>query len=84
MEISQKLTEKDALRRKVFELTDQVCELRQQLRTKAESPQGVSASLPPRREAGGCARPWGGSQAMRRPGGDIGFGPYLPHAGSRG
>nr|XP_035923271.1 caspase recruitment domain-containing protein 14 [Halichoerus grypus] len=47
MEISQKLTEKDALRRKVFELTDQVCELRQQLRRpKAESPQG------PKQEAG--------------------------------
>lgn len=31
MEISQNLAEKDALRRKVFELTDQVCELRQQV-----------------------------------------------------
>lgn len=42
-EISQSLTDKDALRRKVFELTDQVCDLRQQLRTlQAESPQGVS------------------------------------------
>ncbi|KAF6298174.1 caspase recruitment domain family member 14 [Rhinolophus ferrumequinum] len=38
--ISQNLTEKDALRRKVFELTDQVCDLRQQLRRlQAESPQ---------------------------------------------
>lgn len=42
-EISQSLTDKDALRRKVFELTDQVCDLRQQLRTlQAEAPQGVS------------------------------------------
>ncbi|XP_059003307.1 caspase recruitment domain-containing protein 14 isoform X2 [Mustela lutreola] len=40
-EISQNLTEKDALRREVFELTDQVCELRQQLRRPAESPQGA-------------------------------------------
>lgn len=53
MEISQSLTEKDALRRKVFELTDQVCELRQQLcRPQAESAQGVSAALPPHWEAG--------------------------------
>lgn len=50
VEISQNLTEKDALRRKVFELTDQVCELRQHLRRlQAESSQGVSTSLP-----GGC------------------------------
>ncbi|KAI5764368.1 CARD14 [Gulo gulo luscus] len=48
MEISQNLTEKDALRREVFELTDQVYELRQQLRRPAESPQGVS----PKQEAG--------------------------------
>ncbi|XP_053786620.1 caspase recruitment domain-containing protein 14 isoform X7 [Desmodus rotundus] len=47
VEISQNLTEKDALRRKVFELTDQVCELRQHLRRlQAESSQG------PKREAG--------------------------------
>lgn len=45
--ISQNLTEKDALRRKVFELTDQVCDLRQQLRgLQAKSPQGVSTSGP--------------------------------------
>lgn len=45
-EISQSLTDKDALRRKVFELTDQVCDLRQQLRTlQAEAPQGVSTLL---------------------------------------
>lgn len=47
MEISQNLTEKDALRRKVFELTDQVCELRQELRQQqAEALPGVSV--------GGC------------------------------
>lgn len=57
MEIAQNLTEKDALRRKVFELTDQVCELRQQVRKpQAESLQGVSASLRTHGEAGG-ARP---------------------------
>lgn len=47
MEISQNLTEKDALRRKVFELMDQVCELRQQvqrLQVQAESSPGVSAA----------------------------------------
>lgn len=47
MEISQNLTEKDALRRKVFELMDQVCELRQQvqrLQVQAESSAGVSAA----------------------------------------
>ncbi|KAB0366947.1 hypothetical protein FD755_020271 [Muntiacus reevesi] len=49
MEISQNLTEKDALRRKVFELTDQVCELRhqvQQLQVQTESSPG------PKQEAG--------------------------------
>ncbi|XP_016061795.1 PREDICTED: caspase recruitment domain-containing protein 14 [Miniopterus natalensis] len=47
VEISQGLTEKDALRRKVFELTDQVCDLRQHLRRlQAKSPQE------PRQEAG--------------------------------
>lgn len=49
MEISQNLTEKDALRRKVFELTDQVCELRQQLQRL----QACSRSPPgPKQEAG--------------------------------
>nr|XP_019591146.1 PREDICTED: caspase recruitment domain-containing protein 14 isoform X3 [Rhinolophus sinicus] len=44
--ISQNLTEKDALRRKVFELTDQVCDLRQQLRgLQAKSPQGPEQEL---------------------------------------
>ncbi|XP_021069125.1 caspase recruitment domain-containing protein 14 [Mus pahari] len=39
MEISQRLVEKDALRRRVFELTEQVCELRTQLRRlQAEAP----------------------------------------------
>ncbi|XP_072795880.1 caspase recruitment domain-containing protein 14 isoform X6 [Vicugna pacos] len=38
VEISQSLTEKDALRRKVFELTDQVCRLRQQLQAKSLPP----------------------------------------------
>lgn len=46
MEISQRLVEKDALRRRVFELTEQVCELRTQLRRlQAEAPGGVS--VPP-------------------------------------
>ncbi|XP_021032048.1 caspase recruitment domain-containing protein 14 [Mus caroli] len=47
MEISQGLVEKDALRRRVFELTEQVCELRTQLRRlQAEAPGG------PKQEAG--------------------------------
>ncbi|KAM8999000.1 caspase recruitment domain-containing protein 14 isoform 2-T2 [Sarcophilus harrisii] len=38
MDISHSLTEKDSLRRKVFELTDEVCELRKQLqKVQAES-----------------------------------------------
>ncbi|XP_037663963.1 caspase recruitment domain-containing protein 14 [Choloepus didactylus] len=41
VEISQNLTEKDSLRRKVFELTDEVCELRKQLcEPRADSPSG--------------------------------------------
>ncbi|XP_029068201.1 caspase recruitment domain-containing protein 14 [Monodon monoceros] len=56
MEISQNPAEKDALRRKVFELTDQVCELRQQvqrLQVQAESLPGVSsAAAQPKQEAG--------------------------------
>lgn len=48
MEISQRLVEKDALRRTVFELTEQLCELRTQLRKlQAEPPGGVSTQ--PRR-----------------------------------
>ncbi|XP_055448029.1 caspase recruitment domain-containing protein 14 isoform X2 [Psammomys obesus] len=47
MEISQRLVEKDALRRTVFELTEQLCELRTQLRKlQAEPPGG------PKQEAG--------------------------------
>ncbi|XP_076791474.1 caspase recruitment domain-containing protein 14 isoform X1 [Arvicanthis niloticus] len=47
MEISQRLVEKDALRRRVFELTEQACELRTQLRRlQAEAPGG------PKQEAG--------------------------------
>ncbi|KAM4843418.1 caspase recruitment domain-containing protein 14 [Thomomys bottae] len=38
MEISQSLAEKDSLRRRVFELTEQVCELRTQLRRLQEKP----------------------------------------------
>ncbi|KAM6175983.1 LOW QUALITY PROTEIN: caspase recruitment domain-containing protein 14 [Erethizon dorsatum] len=38
VEISQSLLEKDSLRRKVFELTDQVCELRTQLRKLQAEP----------------------------------------------
>ncbi|XP_040606082.1 caspase recruitment domain-containing protein 14 isoform X2 [Mesocricetus auratus] len=40
MEISQRLVEKDALRRRVFELTEQVCELRTQLRRLQAEPSG--------------------------------------------
>ncbi|XP_032097318.1 caspase recruitment domain-containing protein 14 isoform X3 [Sapajus apella] len=36
-EIAQSLAEKDSLRRQVFELTDQVCELRTQLRTQLQA-----------------------------------------------
>ncbi|XP_044103201.1 caspase recruitment domain-containing protein 14 isoform X1 [Neovison vison] len=59
-EISQNLTEKDALRREVFELTDQVCELRQQLRRRAESPQGAE------QEAGARAPGLRGKQPLVR------------------
>ncbi|XP_069887692.1 caspase recruitment domain-containing protein 14 [Dipodomys merriami] len=38
MEISRSLTEKDCLRRRVFELTERVCELRTQLRRLQEEP----------------------------------------------
>lgn len=55
VEIAQSLAEKDALRRKVFELTDQGCDLRQQLRLlQAESAQGVSPALPCAWEQGQC------------------------------
>ncbi|XP_074199972.1 caspase recruitment domain-containing protein 14 isoform X4 [Camelus bactrianus] len=47
VEISQSLTEKDALRRKVFELTDQVCRLRQQLQAKLLPP-GPKEEVGPR------------------------------------
>ncbi|XP_049996158.1 caspase recruitment domain-containing protein 14 isoform X1 [Alexandromys fortis] len=47
MEISQRLVEKDALRRRVFELTEQVCELRTQLRRLQAEPSGG-----PKQEAG--------------------------------
>lgn len=70
MEISQNLTEKDALRRKVFELTDQVCELRQQvqrLQVQAESSSGVSA-------AGGKMQGVGADPSQsHRPTGTTGF-----------
>jgi hypothetical protein len=43
MELSRSLMEKDSLRRRVFELTEQVCELRTQLqKLQAEPPVGVS------------------------------------------
>lgn len=46
-EIAQSLAEKDALRRKLFELTDQGCDLRQQLRQlQAGLAPGVSPALP--------------------------------------
>ncbi|XP_053515991.1 caspase recruitment domain-containing protein 14 [Artibeus jamaicensis] len=49
VEISQSLTEKDALRRKVFELTDQVCDLRQHLRRlQAESSKAPTQEAGPR------------------------------------
>ncbi|XP_054987836.1 caspase recruitment domain-containing protein 14 [Sorex araneus] len=48
LEISQRLTEKDALRRRVCELSHEVCELRQELRRlRAEAP------YPVRQDAGG-------------------------------
>ena len=82
MEISQSLTEKDALRRKVFELTDQVWELRHRLhRPQAESLRGVSASLPPHGDAVGwrgwearwAQRGWGRYRATHRPCRGIGL-----------
>ncbi|KAB0395081.1 hypothetical protein E2I00_003442 [Balaenoptera physalus] len=49
LEMSQNLAEKDALRRKVFELTNQVCELRQQVQRL----QAQAESLPgPKQEPG--------------------------------
>lgn len=71
MESSQSLLEKDSLRRKVFELTDQVCELRTQLRKlQAESPAGVSAAWP-------WGGPWGTRPSHR---GHLGLAlpPYPP------
>uniref|UniRef100_A0A8C9CX59 Caspase recruitment domain family member 14 n=1 Tax=Phocoena sinus TaxID=42100 RepID=A0A8C9CX59_PHOSS len=51
MEISQNLAEKDALRRKVFELTDQVCELRQQVqRLQPKQEAGVREPCPKRKQ----------------------------------
>ncbi|XP_077022279.1 caspase recruitment domain-containing protein 14 [Tamandua tetradactyla] len=48
VEISQSLTEKDSLRRKVFELTDEVCELRKQLcKLRADSPSGEAGAREP-------------------------------------
>lgn len=82
MEISQSLTEKDALRRKVFELTDQVWELRHQLQgPQAESLHGVSASLPPHGDAVGwrgwearwAQRGWGRYRATHGPCRGIGL-----------
>uniref|UniRef100_A0A8D0H8Q8 Caspase recruitment domain family member 14 n=1 Tax=Sphenodon punctatus TaxID=8508 RepID=A0A8D0H8Q8_SPHPU len=54
LEISQSLLEKDSLRRKVFELTDQICELRKQ------------AGLSSRRLGQGPASPSSGEQGPRR------------------
>ncbi|XP_055971342.1 caspase recruitment domain-containing protein 14 [Sorex fumeus] len=46
LEISQKLTEKDALRRRVCELSHEVCELRQELRRlRAEAPHPVPQDM---------------------------------------
>ena len=72
LEMSQNLAEKDALRRKVFELTDQVCELRQQvqrLQAQAESLPGVSSA------AARVGRGVGG-RGMQ---GVLGVGPSRPH-----
>ncbi|XP_008153218.3 caspase recruitment domain-containing protein 14 [Eptesicus fuscus] len=61
VEIAQSLAEKDALRRKLFELTDQGCDLRQQLRQlQAESAQG------PTQEAGPREPCWRGKQRLVR------------------
>ncbi|XP_059125836.1 caspase recruitment domain-containing protein 14 [Peromyscus eremicus] len=49
MEMSQRLVEKDALRRRVFELTEQVCELRTQLRRLQAEPPPPGG---PKQEAG--------------------------------
>ena len=87
--MSQNLAEKDALRRKVFELTDQVCELRQQvqrLQAQAESLPGVSSA------AARVGRGWGGGECRvcsgwdragrTGPAGTAGFS-SIHHAGSR-
>ncbi|XP_036268094.1 caspase recruitment domain-containing protein 14 isoform X2 [Pipistrellus kuhlii] len=60
-EIAQSLAEKDALRRKLFELTDQGCDLRQQLR------QLQAGSAPgPKQEAGPREPCWRGKQRLVR------------------
>lgn len=92
MEISQNLAEKDALRRKVFELTDQVCELRQQvqrLQVQAESLPGVSSAAAQVRGVGwggwgwGCRVCSGWDRASHAgPAGTTGFS-SIHHAGSR-
>ncbi|CAK6438592.1 unnamed protein product [Pipistrellus nathusii] len=60
-EIAQSLAEKDALRRKLFELTDQGCDLRQQLRQ-------LQAGLAPgpKQEAGPREPCWRGKQRLVR------------------
>ncbi|XP_007185880.2 caspase recruitment domain-containing protein 14 isoform X4 [Balaenoptera acutorostrata] len=54
LEMSQNLAEKDALRRKVFELTDQVCELRQQVQRL----QAQAESLPGPKQETGAREPY--------------------------
>lgn len=56
LEISQNLLEKDALRRKVFELTDQICELRK----RAREQQAELGCTVPTVRPGGSQAAWHG------------------------
>lgn len=78
-EISQNLAEKDSLRRKVFELTDQVCDARQHLRRlQAESAQAVSTSLPVGAGGGpGLRTPGGGGVCVGWPPPELGHRVWL-------
>ncbi|XP_036611554.1 caspase recruitment domain-containing protein 14 [Trichosurus vulpecula] len=60
MDISHSLTEKDSLRRKVFELTDEVCELRKQLQKVQAEPMNKV-----REEREGEHSKWGKQRLVR-------------------
>ncbi|XP_072501335.1 caspase recruitment domain-containing protein 14 [Notamacropus eugenii] len=59
MDISHSLTEKDSLRRKVFELTDEVCDLRKQLQKVQAEPMNET------KEIAGEPSKWGKQRLIR-------------------